>query len=469
MCLNKLSALNKKMLFFVMKIYADHILRMRIKFRILNTVSVISFIYACLVLFGGCSKNKEYKFATTSKGTSYNEVGRLITDLINKNEPFHFTMLEGSELGSFVNCKKLYQNEVDFAIAQNDTRVAGFLENDGSVVDSKIRTVMPLYPEILFVIYSDSIHAKDIKELVTGRRIGVGPFNSGTHRFFEAYLKHCGVDSNAYTFVHTTWADNVVSKDVDISVNVGGYNASAVVEMLNTRKCRIFSLGDYRLFGKGSPVEGFCMNYTTARPFVIPMQTYTFGPDEPVLTLAVDAVLLCRKDVDAEDVYQIVDDLMKNSKILVDKNPLLSSINPKFDLGTLNFPLHEGTIRYLERDEPSFIEKHIDIIAFVSSILVAAFGIVMAFFRKMKAAKKDRIDVYYEKVLEIENKMNSVTTQSEINSILEALHLLKQDAFKALVDEKLLANESFNIFLGLTDTIITRFEKKMDQMKEGGK
>ncbi|HQL71211.1 MAG TPA: TAXI family TRAP transporter solute-binding subunit [Bacteroidales bacterium] len=109
----------------------------------------------------------------------------MITDLINKGGERHFVMLEDKELGSFVNCKKLYSGEVDFAIAQNDTRISGFISADGSVVDSKIRTVLPLYPEILFIVYADSIAANDIGELVTGRRIGVGPHNSGTHRFFK--------------------------------------------------------------------------------------------------------------------------------------------------------------------------------------------------------------------------------------------------------------------------------------------
>jgi len=43
------------------------------------------------------------------------------------------------------------------------------------------------------------------------------------------------------------------------------------------------------------------------------------------------------------------------------------------------------------------------------------------------------------------------------------LHTLKQDAFNALIDEKLVANESFNIFLALTDTLITRVENKIKQ------
>lgn len=429
-----------------------------------NKIFFLVDICLIILVFISCNNKKEYKFATTSKGTSYNEVGGLITELINKNDNIHFTMLEGSELGSFINCRKIYRNEVDFAIAQNDTKVTGFLDDQGSVVDSKIRTVIPLYPEILFVVYADTIVANDIKELVTGRRIGVGPFNSGTHRFFEAYIKHCGIDSTEFKFIHSSWAENVVSDKIDISVNVGGYNASAVVDMLNSRKCKIFSLGDYRLYGKGSPVEGFCMNYTTARPFIIPMQTYSYGPKEPVLTLAVDAVLLCNKDVDANDVYTIVDELMKNSKILVDKNPLLSSINSKFDQGTLNFPLHDGTIRYLERDEPTFIEKHIDIIAFLTTILMAGSGVLLAFLRKIKAAKKDRIDEYYEKVLTIEKEMSNINSVAEIKFSLNRLHLIKQDAFKALIEEKLLANESFNIFLGLTDTIITRLEKKQEEL-----
>lgn len=124
----------------------------------------------------------------------------------------------------------------------------------------------------------------------------------------------------------------------------------------------------------------------------------------------------------------------------------------------------KGTIRYLERDEPSFVEKHIDIIAFLSTILMAGFGVVLAFFRKLKAAKKDRIDEYYEQVLIIEKQMDAYTTIAEIKSSLDKLHLIKQDAFKALIEEKLLANESFNIFLGLTDTIITRLEKKSAEL-----
>lgn len=416
-----------------------------------------------IVLMAGvvsCKKKKEYSFATTSKGTSYNEVGQLITDLINKGGERHFVMLEDKELGSFVNCKKLYSGEVDFAIAQNDTRISGFISADGSVVDSKIRTVLPLYPEILFIVYADSIAANDIGELVTGRRIGVGPHNSGTHRFFKAYLDHCGIDSTLYTFVHTPWSENIVSENIDISVNVGGYNATSVVDMLNTGKCKIFSLGDYRLFGKGSPVEGFCMNYTTARPFIIPMQTYRFGPHEPVLTLAVDAVLLCRADIDAEEVYGIVEQIIVNAKLLSDKNPLLSGINDNFDQSTLNFPLHEGVIRYLERDEPSFLEKHIDFIAFISSFLVGGFGFFMAFLRRMKLKKKDRIDEYYKKVLDIENRYETIATASDIADALSNLKKIKQEAFGALIDEKLVANESFNIFLGLCDSLIVRLEDK---------
>jgi len=431
--------------------------RANTKFKLILLLSWI------IVVTVSCQKKKEYTFATTSKGTSYNEVGKLITDLINKSEDRSFVMLEGSELGSLVNCKKLYKNEVDFAIAQNDTRISGFIGSEGSVVDSKIRTVLPLYPEILFIVYPDTIMASDIESLVTGRRIGVGPNNSGTHRFFKAYLDHCGIDSTKYSFVHTPWSENVVSEKLDISVNVGGYNASAVVDMLNTGKCKIFSLGDYRLYGKGSPVEGFCMNYTTARPYIIPMQTYRFGPDEPVLTLAVDAVLLCRADIDAEEVYRIVEQIIVNAKLLSDKNPLLSGINDNFDQSTLNFPLHEGVTRYLERDEPSFMEKHIDVIAFVFSMLVAAFGTMMAFFRKIKLKKKDRIDEYYNKVLSIEKDMDYMKTTDELGKALGILHTLKQDAFNALIAEKLVANESFNIFLALTDTLITRVENKIKQ------
>jgi len=430
-----------------------------------NKAIKVSFVITCLFLFAGflssCKKQKVYSFAATSPGTSYYEAGELITDLINKNGEFKFNMLSGKELGSFVNCQKLYNNEVDFAIAQNDTRVLSFVDKKGSIVDSRIRTVMPIYPEILYIVCADTVKATTIQELVTGKRIGVGPKNSGTHRFFQAYLNHCGIDSNSYTFVHTPWAEDVVSDKIDVSVNVGGYNASAVVEMLNTRKCKIFSLGDYKLFGKGSPVEGFCMNYAKARPFIIPMQTYSYGPREPVLTLAVDAVLLCRSDIPASDVSRIVETIFKNKKLLADKNPLLSAINENFDQNSLNFPLHDGTIMYLDRNMPSFFERYADVLGIALTVMLALSGGLATFLQRRKMKKKNRIDIFYRKALDVDSGLQLNDTPEKLTEALLKLKGIKEEAFQLLIEERLIANESFHIFLDLVDNLLLKIENRL--------
>lgn len=61
--------------------------------------------------------------------------------------------------------------------------------------------------------------------------------------------------------------------------------------------------------------------------------------------------------------------------------------------------------------------------------------------------------------------MNLYITLAEIKISLDKLHLIKQDAFKALIEEKLLANEGFNIILGLTDTIVLQILKKIRRNK----
>jgi len=91
---------------------------------------------------------------------------------------------------------------------------------------------------------------------------------------------------------------------------------------------------------------------------------------------------------------------------------------------------------------------------------VGGFGFFMAFLRRMKLKKKDRIDEYYKKVLDIENRYETIATASDIADALSNLKKIKQEAFGALIDEKLVANESFNIFLGLCDSLIVRLEDK---------
>ncbi len=405
--------------------------------------------------------------ATLSEETTYYDNGMALKKML-KQIGVEFELLTGEHLGSFVNCKMLWKGEVDFAIASNDTRLTEFFEEEeeASIADSKIRTVLPLYPEILFVVYDGSLYPKSFEDLVVGKRIGVGPENSGTSKMFKFVLEKFGIDSSRYVFVHTPWLENVVSDSIDISVTLAGFNTVTVTGMMATGWPKIFSFGTVEQLGKGSPIEGFNINYPSAKPYVIPMNTYGSSPKEPVVTLAIDSVLLCRKDINEYTIFNIVEEIYKQKNILAEIDPLLSGLNENFDRNSMSFPLHPGTLMYLNRNRPSFFERYAEMIGVVFSIAIALFGGLVSLFRWRKSVKKTRIDEQYEEVLDVEKNLDNFNTLESCTAAIENLTAIKKHAFELLIKEKLAANESFDIFLTLVDNLVERIERRMSKLEE---
>lgn len=426
---------------------------------------IVYIILGVLVLLStACKKDTEYNMATLDIGTTYYRNGMAISEVLLQKD-IKIEILTGKDFGSFENCRMLWNDEIDFAIAQNDTKVIDFLEEDMSIAESKIRTVIPLYPEILFILYSDSIKPTSLHNLVKGRKIGVGPENSGTSKFFRFLLDHFNVPPDDYTFVHTTWLENEVGEKIDISVTLAGYNTPNVLDMIHNKNCEIFSFGEVDLFQKGSSVEGFCMSYPAARPFIIPMNTYGSTPSKPALTIAIDAVLLCHKDIDPYTIYSIVEEIYKQKNVLANIDPLLNGLTEKFEQTSLSFPLHKGTQLYLNRNEPSFFERYAELMGVIFSIIIACIGALATLYKWRQHRKKNRVDIYYKKALKIENEINELNDEIKCISALEELKTIKHKAFELMIDEKLNANESFNIFLSLVDNLIIRIERKANYFK----
>lgn len=418
----------------------------------------LSLILLAFSLIVGCKEEQSYTIATLEEGATYYNNGIAISEIL-KRVDVNFEVLSDKGLGSYVNCRKLWNDEVDFAIAQNDTRAIDFLEDDMSIAESKIRTVMPLYPEILFVIHSDSIEPASLRDLVNGRRIGVGPPNSGTSIFFRNLLTHFGIDSSEYNFVYTPWSENIVSDRIDVSVSLSGFHSAGFIDMLQNKNCAMFSFGSIDLYKKGSSIEGFCMNYPSAKPYIIPKNAFGKKPETPIMTISIDAVLFCHRDVDSYAIYKIVDEIYKQKNILAAMDPLLGGLTEDFDRNSLGFPLHEGSKMYLERNQPSFFEKYAETFGVILSLLIATSGAFAALIRMRKTRKKNRIDIYYQKLLDIETKYDSDENyNSEI--ALKNIKRVKEEAVELLIDEKLTANESFNIFLNLSDTLVRKIHQK---------
>jgi len=141
---------------------------------------------------------------------------------------------------------------------------------------------------------------------------------------------------------------------------------------------------------------------------------------------------------------------------------LFNDIHEEINTDNLRFPLHDGVKMYLDRAKPSFLQKYAEVMALIITITVLLFGGLTSLSNWQKQRKKDRIDVYYQKVINLDPAINDAKSSHQLHNIETQLFFIRDEAFDLLIKEKLSADESFNIFLRVLETSISRIHKKID-------
>ncbi len=413
-----------------------------------------------LLLIGACSRSdRHFRFATGPASTSYFDIGEVISQAVERENNIHLATISQypgiRQLNAVENLALLYGRKVDFIITQNDVTLPKRIDSTGTEIENGIRSILPLYPQVFFIIYKKELQPKSLSALITGRNIGLGPETSGISKFAGAFFQEFGIDRQAYTPLYRSFEENVFSDTVDVVCLLTGFNNDRIKNLLNSGG-KIFSPGDPVLAQAGSAIDGFCLNYPLARPYIVPRHTYAKKPDQPILTAAVDAVLLSHKEIENDVVYDIIKTIIEHKQHMASShdNELISQFSENFLASNLRFPLHPGAKQYLERNKPTFIERWAETIALSFSMLVALIGFVSTVVTWRRRKGKNRIDKYYEKVLRLERQIPYYDSRKEcINAILD-LKRLRDKAFRELIKEKLIADESFRIFITLLNDII---------------
>ncbi|MFT4822470.1 MAG: hypothetical protein ACJAUG_000865 [Halioglobus sp.] len=193
--------------------------------------------------------------------------------------------------------------------------------------------------------------------------------------------------------------------------------------------------------------QGLSFSIPSIEATVIPAFTYDIpGNEKNIYTLSVDTLLATRKEISERTIYRLTKTLLQDKPRFAAVAPeVFSGLTEDFDPLALSFPLHSGARRYLDRDEPSALERYAETINMLAYVL---FGLLTAAFYLVRLAgqkKKDRIDEFYSKVLQIRLRAEREPHQR----LVEELQQLEVEAFESLISEKLAADQSFRIFIEL--------------------
>ena len=355
--------------------------------------------------------------------------------------------------------QRVHNGQVDLGIVKNDVDIHGGFSN--------VRTLLPLFPDVMLILCRQNPNGVELQKLFREKKAAIIIDKEEEQSVIELFLRKNGALNQSLGVVHANDSTGItgVLNDYDVLVLFASLNSPNVRNILRIWNGTIYSLDNPALMGQGSIVDGFCMAYPKALPFIIPKGTYGAWPKEPVLTFAVYDVLVCNKDMDSHMVYDILKNIYDRRPTLAEENFEFGMLDDHIESHKFSFPLHDGALQYMKRNEPTFWERESELIGLIITILVLISGGLTTLIKYLKQRRKDRVDIYYNKVLFAANRAREANSLQKKEEYLKELFIIRDSAFQQLIAESLDANDAFVIFVNLANSAIYELEQDIKAFK----
>ena len=395
---------------------------------------VASTVLTSLFLLAACERDPASLRLATPVLPVDRQIAEDLADMLGDSGDVSL-QLTAPELSESEALDSLLNGDADIALVSN---AAPFRQG--------IATVIPLYPTVLHVAYHEGRDASSGMSLLTGASVFAGPEGSASRQMFERIASHLRLSAEDFAY-----AEGLEPRP-DVIVLFTPVAPERVAEFPDLR---LFSFGAPGDIGAGSVVDAATLLNPQLRPFVIPQGTYGLATPEPTLTLAVDKVLVAREGLDSSIVYDLVLALLRSRPALAAKHPgLFEHLAADFDVTRSTFVVHPGTQAYLQREAPTIYERYSGVAEVAVTALVALVSTSIAGMRIYQRRRKNRIDEFYSRAIEIRNSVGPDSPDEARQQAIASIHELQNTAFDQLVDEKLSADESFRVFITLSNDVL---------------
>ena len=397
-------------------------------------------VLICLVLSSGCERSPaDLRFVTPISPIDQ-KIATDFVDLLDRESAVRIE-LTPTPLSETLALDALASGTADIALVSNNMPFR-----------KGIATVMPLYPTVLHIGYTGDANVMDGPEALKGSTVFAGPPGSASRLMFERIVKRLGLSEEDFSYV------DVEDEIPDVVVVFAPISPDRLAEY---PEFKLSSLGSPQGIGQGSLVDAAVLLNPTLRPFVIPVGTYGDATPEPVLTVAVDKMLVARTSLERLVVYDLINEIHRLRPAISAQRPgLFQDFSDDLDTGRSTFVLHPGTLAYLQRSAPSVYERYSGIAELAVTVLIALVGAIFAGIRFFRRRRKNRIDTFYSETIRLRNSVTEEGGLAERAAVIAKIRQLQNTAFELLIDEKLAADESFRIFVTLTNDVLQQLGVK---------
>lgn len=402
-------------------------------------------VVACVALLGACDSGTRRLRVVTPAEPVDRGIAKDMSELL----------ADGTKVSIQMTQTPLSEGAALDAVASGDADIA--LVSNNLPFRSDIATVMPLYPTVLHIGRLEGGGEPFDLEMLRNASIFAGPEGSASRHVIERITARMDIGNDEYRYA------NILEEVPDVVIVFSPISPERVKEVQeNLREYpdfQLWSMGKAEDVGKGTFIDAALLLNPSFRAFVIPLGTYGQVTKEAILTVAVDKILVARNDLDSAIVYDLINAILRLRPALAARRPgLYQHLTDDFDLSHSTYIVHAGTQAYLQRDAPSIYERYSGIAEVVATVVIGLGSALFAMFRIFKMRRKNLIDTFYTQTITLQRAVNDSTSPAERESIVNEVRKLQSEAFDLLVDEKLSADDSFRIFITLSNDVLRQLE-----------
>ncbi|MED4403248.1 TAXI family TRAP transporter solute-binding subunit [Metabacillus fastidiosus] len=286
------------------------------------------------------SGNKNLSLLTGGTGGTYYPLGGQIGKIISDNTAANITPQTSG--ASAENMETLRAGDAEIAFSQTD--IAAYAIEGKEMFKDKaidnIQAISTLYPETVQLVTTAKSGIKSIEDL-KGKKVSVGAPGSGVYINAMQILEIHGLsdkDIKAQNLSFDESADGIQAGNIDAAFITAGTPTGAVEALSAQNDIVIVPITDEK-------IKELIAKYPYYAEETVPNGTYSIKED--IKTVAVKAMLVVKKDVEEDLVYEMTKALYENTdKITHAKGTFITAETAREGLG--NMQLHPGAAKYFD-------------------------------------------------------------------------------------------------------------------------
>lgn len=240
------------------------------------------------------------------------------------------------------NVNLLDQGRLEVAIIQADAASQAY-EGSGAFEEEiqSFTAISAMYPQYVQIIATAGSGIESVEDL-QGKRVAVGSPNSGVELNARSILDAYGItydDMQEDYLSYSEAIDGMKNGTTDAGFFTSGLPNPAVTDLATTSDVRVVPL-------TGDGYEQLLNNFDYFNEATIPADTYDNSED--VQTLNFNNLLVARKDVDADTVFNLTQAMWDNIEQVQGAHNAAREITLDTAQQSVPVPFHEGAARYYD-------------------------------------------------------------------------------------------------------------------------